>query len=324
MKILVRLPNWLGDMVMSTAFISQLRLSYPAAEIHVIVKKGLHPLADFFPGVNEKHVFSKANYPGLKGAYKFGKQLRSLHQYDLFFCLPDSFSSALMGYAAGAKKRVGYKNELRSLLLTHSYKKDAKLHRVDQYLELLHQFTGNLVSPQRVQLTVNDKSRSGIIINVNSEAASRRLPIEKAVSIVNHIRANTSEDITLAGGPADRSHVEAVFALLKDNSDIKNISGTTSLMDLPSLLASAKVMLTTDSGPGHVANAVGTPTVVLFGAGNEANTAPYNRSDLSIIRLGQLSCEPCVKNECLRFGIPKCLTQLDEQIITNELKKYLS
>lgn len=323
MKILVRLPNWLGDMVMSTAFISQLRVSYPEAEIHVITKEGLHPILDFFPAIQGKYIFSKDKYRGLRGAYKFGKHLRTFNQFDLFFCLPDSFSSALMGYATGAKRCIGYKKELRSFLLTDSYIKDQKLHRVDQYLELLSQIFGKEIIRQNVTLQVESSERSGIIININSEAISRRLPVDKALSIINHIRSNTSEQITLIGGPADMAHVDSVFSLLSDTTNINNISGTTSFADLIRLFASSKAILTTDSGPAHIANAVGTPTIVLFGAGNEVNTAPYNKIELTIIRLGKLTCEPCVNNECLRYGIPKCLTLLDEQIITNELKKFL-
>ena len=84
-------------------------------------------------------------------------------------------------------------------------------------------------------------------------------------------------------------------------------------------------MLSTDSGPAHLANALGTHTVVLFGAGNEKNTAPYNKEKRSILRLGQLSCEPCEKNVCVRFGTPQCLEQLSSvriiDTVLTELKK---
>jgi heptosyltransferase-2 len=86
-------------------------------------------------------------------------------------------------------------------------------------------------------------------------------------------------------------------------------------------MASSKVLLTTDSGPAHVANAAGVPVVVLFGAGNENNTAPYNEKGRSIIRLGKLPCEPCVKNKCVLYGIPKCMELLDDQIIINNVKE---
>ncbi|MDQ6609085.1 MAG: hypothetical protein M3Y85_04620, partial [Bacteroidota bacterium] len=67
MKILVRLPNWLGDMVMSVGAINQLAHFFPGAEISVISKKGIHELLSFFPPVKQNFVFSKNEYEGLKG-----------------------------------------------------------------------------------------------------------------------------------------------------------------------------------------------------------------------------------------------------------------
>jgi ADP-heptose:LPS heptosyltransferase len=84
-------------------------------------------------------------------------------------------------------------------------------------------------------------------------------------------------------------------------------------------MATSKAVLTTDSGPAHIASATGVSTVVLFGAGNENNTSPYNKEGLSIIRLGQLPCEPCVKNKCLLYGIPKCMELLDNKLIINKV-----
>ena len=98
---------------------------------------------------------------------------------------------------------------------------------------------------------------------------------------------------------------------LSTQDNIESVAGKTSLAGLAEQLASARVVLTTDSGPAHLSNALGTQTVVLFGAGNEANTAPYNKENVQVIRLGQLACEPCTKNVCVRFGTPKCLTLLD-------------
>ena len=93
------------------------------------------------------------------------------------------------------------------------------------------------------------------------------------------------------------------------------MAGKTNLKEMVELLNSSRVMLTTDSGPAHVANALGVHTIVLFGAGNENNTAPYNKINRQIIRLGQLPCEPCINNTCKLYGVPECLVQLDENII---------
>ena len=105
MKILVRLPNWLGDLIMSAAFIEQLQKVYPGSEISVIIKKGLEKLLTFFPVVKNQFIFSKQEFPGLKGAFCFGKIIKAQEKFDIYFSLPDSFSSALMGYATGAAIR---------------------------------------------------------------------------------------------------------------------------------------------------------------------------------------------------------------------------
>ena len=93
---------------------------------------------------------------------------------------------------------------------------------------------------------------------------------------------------------------------------------------LAETLASGQLLLTTDSGPAHLANALGTHTVVLFGAGKESNTAPYNKDLRNIIRLGQLDCEPCEKNICVRYGTPQCLERLDTIQIIETVKLHLN
>jgi heptosyltransferase II len=319
-NILIRLPNWLGDMVMSTAFVQAVQQQYPGAAIDVIAKKGIDFLLDYFPKHNQRFIFNKEDYKGLSGAFKFGKQLRQQKQYELFFCLPDSLSSAVMAYGTGAKKRVGFTKELRSVLLTHPCKKKKNLHRVEEYIDLLQQFLKTGHTTPAVTLTAPlAKRNNAVIVNINSEADSRRLPKEKAVSIINTLRKKITGEIILVGSPKEKEFVDAVYDLLDDKNNISNKAGTTNLPELINLLASCPVMLTTDSGPAHLANALGTHTVVLFGAGNENNTAPYNKGNRSIIRLGKLACEPCVNNTCKLYGVPKCLTMLDENIIAQEL-----
>jgi len=320
MRILIRLPNWLGDMVMSVAFVKEVKRQFPDSTISVIVKKGLHPLLQFFPPIQQSFVFSKDEYKGLAGLFRFGMMIRKQQHPDLFFCLPDSFSSALMGWATGAQQRVGYKNELRQILLTQSFIKNKILHRVEQYLNLLYQFTGQVPASPEVLLQENKFSSTGtIIVNFNSEASSRQLPLSKAVSLLKELRSSTDKKIVLAGGPSDRKFVDAIFSSCSLTAGISNLAGKTTLPELIHLMQEASAVLSTDSGPAHLANALLVPTVVLFGAGNERHTAPYNKSLCSVIRLGQLPCEPCVNNVCKLYGSPRCLELLDETMIVQKL-----
>lgn len=323
MKILVRLPNWLGDMVMAVGFLNALKTFYPQAEVSVIVKKGLQGLLPLFPPVKEIFVFDKSSHKGIGGAWRYGRELGKKEKYDLFFCLPDSLSAAVMGVATGAKKRIGFKKEGRGILLTHAFTKPKNYHRAEEYAALLSLFTGKEVTDLKVTLQQNRIKEDAIVVNINSEASSRRLTVAKAVEIITALRKSVNHKLVLIGAPKEKAFIDEVLAAMPDKKDIENVAGTTTLPQLAQVLASAKVVLTTDSGPAHLANALQTHTVVLFGAGNEANTAPYMVPYRTIIRLGQLSCEPCRKNICVRFGTPQCLERLDTAFIVQQVKVKL-
>ena len=321
-NILIRLPNWLGDMVMSTAFVNEVQLHYPQANIDLVVKKGLDFLLPYFPKHNQHFIFDKEIYKGPVGISKFGWMLKKKHSYDLFFCLPNSLSSALMGYCSGAKKRVGFKQEWRNFLLTNSYLQPKGKHRVQEYIFLLESFLQITIAKPQVFLKNQRLEDSGeMVVNINSEASSRRLPLQKAISILDNLRLSTTKKIILIGSPKESSFVQQVYDGLLVKENVVSLAGKTNMMELVQQLAKASVLLTTDSGPAHVANALGTPTVVLFGAGNEGNTAPFNSDGRQIIRLGKLACEPCTKNKCPLYEQPECLLQLNEHNITAQVLK---
>jgi ADP-heptose:LPS heptosyltransferase len=219
-----------------------------------------------------------------------------------------------MAFATGTEKRIGYKKELRSLFLTDTYTKEKGQHRVKDYITLIEKFSGKKSTSSKVQLIHNFKKENYIVVNINSEASSRRLTLNKATEIINSLRSSLIEPIILIGAPKEKGFVDEVYNNLAVKNSIQNKSGKTNLAQLAELMASASLVLSTDSGPAHLANALGTQTIILFGAGNEFNTAPYNENR-NIIRLGELSCEPCQKNKCVRYEIPQCLEQLSTKNI---------
>lgn len=326
MKILIRLPNWLGDVVMSTAFVSAVRQFYPDSVTDVVIKKELTGIASLIPGLHTIHSFSKQQNKGLPGVYRFGKKLRA-EKYDLFFNLPTSLSSLVMGWATGAKNRIGFAKEGSFFLLTRAYKKPLNVHRVDEYISLLEQFTGKTIGERQVKLNTDKPGQlenNRVLINFNSEASSRRMPIDKAKTTINLLTNTfTNTRFTFIGSPKEAAFAEQVIDGAENAARIENLAGKTDLVSLINLMAASAAILTTDSGPAHMANSVGTPTIVLFGAGNEHNTAPYNKQNLTVIRYGKLACEPCVKNTCELYGIPKCLQMIDELQVINALGQYM-
>jgi len=326
MKILIRLPNWLGDVVMSTAFVDAVRRVYPGSKIDIIVKKELSGVAALMPGIGKIHSFSKSEHPGLAGAYKFGKALRPM-KYDLFFNLPSSLSSISMAWGTQAKKRIGYGAEGGSFLLTNSYKRPIGLHRVDEYIALLEQFSGQSIPERHVKLVVPDTppTENLMVLNFNSEALSRRMPLDNGKQLLKTISGMfKTVKFALVGSAREKEFIDQLLAGTENTERLENYAGKTDLPGLCRLMASANVVLTTDSGPAHLANSLGTPTVVLFGAGDEHNTAPYNKQHLHVIRAGKLDCEPCVRNTCKLYGVSKCMQLIDEMEIINALRPYLN
>jgi lipopolysaccharide heptosyltransferase II len=315
MKILVRLPNWLGDVVMSTALLNQLSDSHNHAQIDVIIKPELAPLLNNLNSIHYIWTFSKKEYKGLKGLYKFGSKLRK-EKYDKYITLPDSFSGALIGYFAGIPQRTGYANEFRSLLLTEVRYKKKGLHRVREYLNLNENVQEDAgisvtINPTRASINLPEKF---ILFNANSEAVSRRIPVRKSSEIINRLTETTDSQIILTGTHRDKEFIQSIIDLCNEKNRIRNLAGKTSLSELVYICSRAELVISTDSGIAHVANATGTRVIVLFGAGNELNTAPFTTGNLHIIRKNDIACAPCVSNQC-KFGEPKCLNEISVEDI---------
>ena len=313
---------------MSTAFVDALKKMYPQSEIDVVVKTELAPLLDYCKDVGEVYKFSKKEFSGWRGACRFGKFLRRKKEYDLFFCLPNSFSSAWMGCCTRIKTRIGYKNEFRNFLFTHSYKKKKGLHRVEEYVDLLNEFTG--VSSPSFSVKLSKPSKTAVILpqgknvllNINSEADSRRMPLELAKKIIVGIQKKYGCNILLTGSKKEIAYVGELENQLNSREKIYNYAGKTDLKELVELVSRVDGVVSTDSGIAHLSNAFSIPTIVLFGAGDEKNTRPYNPKDLKIIRKIGLECAPCISNTC-KYGHLKCLRELESGEIVEEVGRLL-
>ena len=316
MRICVRMPNWLGDTVMSLGFLQLLQQAYPDASICIITKKDLEGLIALLPNISEIFTFSKEENKGLKGVWQFGKRIAAKQPFDLFFALPTSFSSALMAYASGAKKRIGFGGEGRFFLLTHVYKKPKNKHRVEDYATLIQLFNPAVShlkpSIHLPSLATAKQADPYLIINTNSESITSRLPVTKAVELITLFQTS-GMPIKLIGGKKEVDYVNEIYELLPQKINVEVWAGKTNLQQLITLIQQAFFMVSSDSGPAHIASASGVPLVVVTGAGDEKNTGPYGNNKAVAVRNGTLPCEPCVKNYCKLAPLPQCLVQLNMQ-----------
>lgn len=334
MKVLVRLPNWLGDLVMSSAFIYEIKRICPDCIVDVIVKEEIKDVARHIDGIEKIYPFSKKRYHGLKGVIRFAREIASNSPYDLFFTLPNSFSSALIGLFCGAKERIGYAAQMRSFLLTKSILKPKNKHRVDEYLFLLstyfkmapvtgevHIASTGLDKNQTVSAVSMKKDRS-ILLNINSEAASRRMPQKLTLSLINFLVKEKGFRVYLSGSAKEKYRTDEIENLIQDREHVFNLAGKTSIDELVQICNSVDLVISTDSGIAHLANALSKPVIVLFGAGNETNTAPYNKKELEIIRVPGVPCAPCVSNSC-KFGHLRCMNEINLDLIRNRFENLI-
>ncbi len=331
MKLLVRAPNWLGDAVMSLGFLGKLAEEFPGAEIHLIVKDTLAGLFEHVPAVTRVHAFTKSAQGGFRGARAFGRKIGAHGPFDVFFCLPDSFSSAFMGVFTGSRRRVGFRGQWRSFLLTDACRKPSGLHRAEEYAHLLSQHCGHDVGPLTIRLCADSdagaallpEKRPVIVLNPNSEAPSRRTSSEKWRAVARALHERMQGSLVVIGGPGDRSRAGEVAAAIAMPEAVTDLAGKTNLAQLASVLAAADLVVSVDSGPAHMANAVGTPTIVFFGAGNEANTAPCDKRNLRVLRAPGLACAPCSSNTCRSGYPPKCLEQIPAESVMEAATELL-
>ncbi len=327
MKVLVRFPNWVGDMVLATPFIRTLHEALPAADI---IAAGRRPSIDLIyenPYISKIHVIRNR---GLQEA----KIMRSEGPFDFGFVLPPSFSSALFLKVAGAEIRVGYATDNRGMLLTHPVPvPDHPVHRATSFIELI----GYLVKPapeevygteiylvdkdfEKVNPIIKDVPRPIVVLNPNSEAPARRWPPIRWIELG---KALIQKDITpiFIGSSFDVSRVSRIVKEIGDPRAI-NVAGKLNIRELAALLSLADVVVSNDTGPMHIAYTVGTKTIALFGAGDERITGPYKAPHAQVVRATDIDCEPCQKNYC-PLGHKKCMWAITVEMVMDKLLEML-
>ena len=286
---IVRAPNHLGDVVLA---LPALR----AAAADVLVRAHLAPLLQL-AGLAGRII----PFDGITAATRALRQGR----YEKGVLLAPSFSSALIFALGGVAARRGTDTDGRRLLLTDAVpaKSFVGVHRAKQYMALVGSpvAAGAVVIPR---LDIPRPKHEGRVVGVfpGGNAPSRRWEPARFAELVRRL-AKRGNRVVVFGGPAERELTARVAG------DVAvDLGGQTDLAQLAAGIASCDLLVTNDTGPLHLAGAVGTPTVSLWGAGDPAVTGPLGAS-YRMLRHPELDCVPCTKNDCpLAVDRYRCLT----------------
>lgn len=347
-RILVRATNWIGDSVMSTPAVQRLREMQPQAHIALLCPAKLHDLWRHNPFLSEVIPFQHT--PDVS-------DLRD-RQFDVAVIFPNSFRSALECWRARIPCRVGFAGHWRRRLLTDVvaeprseqpvYKnvtvagKTFRIkhfpsirHQVHRYLDLISYLGGNrqYVHP-RIWLAVEDlpglnkflrdDGRPVLGINAGAEygPAKRWMPARFA-EVAGRVSRQLHCRWLLFGGAGDVTTAAQIEQKLRaENADpgfVINLAGKTTLLELCALLKFCKLLLTNDTGPMHLAYALGTPLVAIFGSTSPELTGPLG--ERCVVVRHSVECSPCFLRECpIDF---RCMDRITVDQVVDAVLKLL-
>ncbi len=342
--ILIIAPNWIGDAVMTQPLLARLKERYPESKIDVLASTWVAPI---YRACSEVHEVIEAKFEHKQLQWGLRKRLAktlATKKYQLCFVLPNSFKSALIPWLANIPFRIGYQGELRFGLINLSIANPSKVNRppmVEHYLALstllnegqnsstASSFTPKLnISPAAKQ-SIQTKLHSAEIDSANiyvmcpgaEYGPTKRWPTSHFAQLAQQlITSDPSTQIILLGGRGDHALAQEIQLQAKQLTHIHNWCGATTLDEAIALIGMSKATISNDSGLMHVAAALKTPQVAIFGSSDPAHTPPL--SDQARVIWLNLPCSPCHKREC-PLGHLHCLNDITpEQVFAtlNTLK----
>lgn len=336
-RLLIRSTNWIGDAIMTTPAVRAIRRNFPNARISMLAKPWVAPVFAHSPHVDEIIVFDAGGrHAGVFGTLRLAKDLRK-GRYDAAILLQNAIEAAIIAFLAGIPRRIGFDTDGRRLLLTHPVRRTKAIkaiHQTGYYLKILEgagmtagRPTLELhLDPADIRRAAQMRAEFGIapgrpLIGLNPSAtfgpAKQWFP-ERYAALGDLLNKQLGALILIFGGPSDRELGRTITGLM--SAPAIDLSGRTSLGEAMALIDRCTAFVTNDSGLMHVAAALGTPLVAVFGSTNWTTTSPF--SDTSRIVRVPIACSPCMQPVC-PLGHMNCMRQVSVAMVADAVKDLI-
>jgi len=333
--LLIRLRS-IGDTVLTTPSLFALRRFLPHAQIDILLEDWVAPVLDGFPHVNNVISMERGS---TSARIQVARELRA-RQYDVVYNLHGGTTATLLTRATGARHRVGFSHYQYGRLHNHLAPSPLliwgvqKAHSVEQQLALFG-WTGVPVSDKpETQLAVTDMAAASISDRVTAAGlpdsasfammhpaaafATKQWAVEKFARVVESLSELGVPTVAL-GSSSEASVVDA----LKKEAAAPVVGFTDlSLPEVTALASRARLFVGNDSGIAHIAAAVRTPAVVIFGSSNTAHWKPWSSAPSEVV-FEELECQPCHGYFCEKFEQPECILRVPVQRVTAAIERVL-
>jgi len=311
--IMIRSTNWIGDAIMTTPAIRAIRKNYPHAHITILAKPWVAPVFQFSPYVDHIMPYdANGSHSGLKGKIQLIQDLRN-QKFDTAILLQNAIEAAILSFCAGIERRVGFNTDARGLLLTHPIpitKAIKSIHQTRYYLQMLESAgitndgldldlfigTEDRVSAYRFLKKINsspDIRWIGMNPSATYGTAKQWFPKRFAL-LADRIARDFHAGILIFGGPKDIQLGEQVCEMMQ--TPAVNLAGQTTLGMAMAMIQQCHAFITNDSGLMHIACALQTPLVAIFGSTNPITTGPIGKNS-HIVQV-KAPCSPCLLTDC--------------------------
>ncbi|SDD80583.1 lipopolysaccharide heptosyltransferase II [Sporomusa acidovorans] len=320
-NILIVKLSAIGDVIHALPVATALKQQFPAAKITWVVEKPAYDLLTNNPYIDELVIFDKAKYKSLGGLLKHGRALaRQLKakKFDLALDLQGLFKSAAIIYLSGATTRLGYCNmrELSHLVSRPVFGPNQTGHVVDRYLDVVRALGCEVNQPVRfpIQITAEEAMsaeavathaglRQGnryVVLAPGTNWPTKCWPVSHFAELANMLWQDQIIPV-LIGGRGDQRLSEDI----SQSASIPpvDLTGKTGLKQLAHVIKQAVCFIGGDTGPMHLAVAVNTPVIALFGPTDPLRNGPYGAGAGHQVLLTDRACRDCWKRECPRHEI---------------------
>lgn len=329
-RLVVRMPNWLGDAVMALPALAELRRAWPGITMAIAAPSGLAPLFFERTAAAPDEVVS-FDARGERQALAGGR-------FDAILLLPNSVRSAWVARQTGIGERWGYGTGVRRLLLTRGVRRlSGPVHQSEYYQVLVRALLEEIGGEVRLKADATDVAApdpvaSGFsrtdaaqpLIALTPETAARaaalleregidpgaplvgfapgaayghakRWPPRRVAEVIGRLAAERGATALLVGAAADRDAGRDIESAVPPATRVVNLIGRTDLRLLAGVLARCGVFVSNDSGAMHLAAALGVPVTAIFGPTDDRVTAPLGEADVLV---HQVFCRPCMLRDC--------------------------
>ncbi len=337
-RVLVVKLRSIGDTVLATPSLIALRRFLPDAQIDILLEDWVAPLLEGFEEIDNVIAVG----PGSLSRFAVMRRLRR-ERYDVAFNLHGGTTSTFFTAASTAKHRVGYREYQYSFLYNHLYSSSADFwkrdptHSAEQQLALLG-FAGVPVEDRpKSRLTVSQAAVDSLESKLKPRLS--QISVLKSDIALLHPAAAfatkqwAAENFARAAEYLNGRGLQAVAIVAKNENEVLEKLNAASrvpivsfddltLPEIAALSSKAALFVGNDSGIAHIAAAVGTPSVVIFGSSNRDHWRPWTDARNEIV-FEKFACQPCPGYECKEFGEPRCILSVKPESVLNAINKIL-